>query len=116
MRRHDKKADGKCEIWCKACVRERIKKVYEADEPPGSFDSWVSYATSHQHVGTDCMQCALRKRAMEEHEDLVAKLALALRVIVAAGTYRKAEKTVRHASRQYELDASIKAFEDKLKE
>ena len=32
-------------------------------EPPAGFDSWLRYALSHQHVGTDCWRCVAIKNA-----------------------------------------------------
>lgn len=50
--------------------RERCRKLEAAKTPPEG-DSWVDYATRHQHVGAEpCWQCIARRKALAEVERL----------------------------------------------
>lgn len=49
--------------------RKRLQALAELADPPEG-DSWVDYATMHQHVGGPCWKCVARKKALAEHERL----------------------------------------------
>ena len=65
---------GRCDgLMCQRCRRVRLRKLAESDTPP-TGDSWVDYATRHQHVGTDCWQCVARTKALAEHTALRTRI------------------------------------------
>lgn len=57
-------------------ARESVRRIREADTPPlHGCESWIDYATHHQHVGTmPCWQCAARDRAMAERDEMGARI------------------------------------------
>jgi hypothetical protein len=58
-------------------AHESVRRIREADTPPlHGCESWIDYATRHQHVGTvPCWQCAARDRAMAERDEMGARIA-----------------------------------------
>lgn len=57
-------------------ARESVRRIREADTPPlHGCESWIDYATRHQHVGAvPCWQCAARERAMQERDEMGARI------------------------------------------
>ena len=59
----------------RAIQRKHCDELRALVDPPAGYDSWLDYATAHQHVDSArCWQCVAREKALAEQRALFARI------------------------------------------
>ena len=88
-------------------MHESVENIRTADRPPEG-DSWIDYATRHQHVGArPCWQCAARERALAEHRELTNRVDKLVSLLAECDIFLRV-----HANPKNSLKHDVRALVD----